>query len=189
MAVRTFQVVLLFIAVALLNTSCFVRTNRVYFKYQTPLEVKHTELKKDSLRFLFTINPNTRNIVLPLFAFKGNKKKASIRYRLYGKSLSGREYTIAYKNLEIKDGETVIGRSKDPDLFKDLVEYKVPKDAVSALYGTPYILKIKAPSKKNLTVHIEFEIKNKAGMSEEYTFDVPLETVHEKSFKLLNILK
>jgi hypothetical protein len=179
----------LFFFIALLTTSCFVKTNRVHFQYTAALPSQHFDFNKDSLRFEFSVTPDKKNIVIPFLISKGNKEKANISYGLHGKGISGREYTITYEDLVIKRDCTVIGKSKDKDLFKEQVQRPVPADAVSPLYGTGYILPLHDPQKANLNLHLVFTVQSKLGVKEEHTLDVPLKRIPEKSVTLFNPLK
>jgi len=180
---------ILFSLLALLNTSCFVKTNRVHFQYRAALPSQHFDFNKDSIQFEFSVTPDKKNIVIPFLISKGNKEKANISFGLHGKGLSGREYTVTYAELVIRRDSTVIGKSQDKDLFKEAVQRPAPADAISPLYGTGYILTVRNPKKANLILHFTFTVQNKLGVKEEHTLDVPLSRIPEKSFTLFNPLK
>jgi len=167
-----------------LTSSCFVKTRRVHFAATVPLASTYSDINKDSLRLRVSINPRNRNFVIPAVIFRTNKSKANIRLSVQGKGISAREYSVQYQNLVITEGDSVIGKSTDPALFSEQVTRDLPRDAVSPLYGTNYLLKLPKPGKRNLKVHLEFELKSKTGLKEAYSFDLPLERIDQKSFTL-----
>lgn len=112
-----------------------------------------------------------------------------IQYSLRGKGLSMREYSINYRELEIFADDSLVGRSKDPDLFKEPRQKVVPADAVSPIYASDYLLKIPGAKKKKLRMRLSVTIKNKAGTTEDWNVEMPLEKVSNKSFKLVNPFK
>jgi len=184
--VRAILFCLLFIFFGLLQTSCFVRTNRVSFRGQLPLVSKYADLRKDSIRFILRIVPDKRNMVIPLVIFKSNKAKASIQYSLHGKGISAREYRVNYRTLLIYRDTTVIGKSTDTALFTEQVAKPVPGDLISPIYGTKYLLNLPNANTATLRVRIEFELQNKQGLKEDFIFDRPLEKIPQKSFTLFN---
>ncbi len=166
-----------------------MRTNRVSFSSKVPLVSKYYEFNKDSIQFLFQITPNNKNVVIPLLIFKGNKRKAKLGFALLGKGISAREYAITYKNLIVKNDTTVLGKSKDPALFKEQTRNVIGDGIISPLYGTGYILRMKQAKKANITVHFEFEVKNKAGLTEDFVYDLPLKKTIVKKYTLFNPFK
>ncbi len=112
-----------------------------------------------------------------------------IQYTVKGKGLSTREYSIHYQNLEIFADDSLVGRSKDPDLFKEPRQRVVPADAVSPLYASDYLLQIPGVKKKKLRARLAITLKNRAGTAEEMNLEMPLEKVSNKSFKLVNPFK
>jgi hypothetical protein len=187
--VRIISLFFLSLFIALTTSSCFVRTNRVSFSKKVPVTSQYYEFNKDSIQFLLQIIPDKKNMVIPFLIFKGDKKKSCIRYSLHGKGISAREYTLTYKNLVIKNDSHLVGKSTDPDLLTEQIQRPAPVDGISPLYGTKYVLKLLEPKKANLNVHLEFEIKNKAGLAESFTFDLPLEKTLIKKYSLFNPFK
>lgn len=170
-------------------SSCIVKNRRVVFQSAMPLDSQHQDIRKDSLRFAFAITPQPSNYVVPLFIYKGNKKKAKIEFELHGKGMTGHDYTVIYKNLEIRNDHALIGKSTDPDLFEEEVQYAFPKDGVSPLYGTKYLLKLPEPRKAKLWAHIEFEIKNHNGLTETFVMDRELQKIEGNDVSILNVFK
>jgi hypothetical protein len=161
----------------------------VVFQAVMPLNASMYQMKNDSLRFVFAITPGHRDIVLPLFIYRGNREKSSIEFELHGKGVSGHEYTVQYRKLEIRQDTTLIGKSTDPDLFQEVTQYTFPKDGVSPLYGTKHILSLKNPRKARLWARIEFEVKNKAGLTEKFVMERNLEKIEGNDVTLLNVFK
>lgn len=166
-----------------------MRTNRVSFSKKVAITSKYYEFNKDSIQFFLQIIPDKKNMVIPFLIFKGDKKKACVQYILQGKGISAREYTIKYKNLIITDKDKVIGKSMDSTLFSEKIQRPALVDGISPMYWTNYILKVLEPKKADLNVHLEFEIKNRAGLTESFTFDLPLERTLVKKYSLFNPLK
>lgn len=170
-------------------SSCIVKDRRVVFHTEVPLESQHQDIRKDSLRFALAVSPDKKNIVVPLFIYKGNKKKSKIEVELHGKGISGRDYTVTYRKIEIWNDTTLIGRSADPDLFDEEIQRPAPKDAVSPLYGTKYILPLPNPREAKLRVRIEFEIKSHNGLTETFTLERDLQKIEGNNVTLLNVFK
>jgi len=184
--VRTVLFCFFFLFFGILHTSCFVRTNRVAFRGELPLVSKYADLRKDSIRFILQIEPDKRNVVIPLVIFKSNKAKASIRYSLHGKGISAREYVVNYRTLFIYRDTTVIGKSTDTALFTEQMAKPVPADLISPIYGTKYLLDLPNANTARLSVRMEFELQNKQGLKEDFIFDMPLKKIPKKSFTLFD---
>jgi hypothetical protein len=166
-----------------------VKNSRVVFQAAMPLDAQNYDMKKDSLRFAFAITPAHSNFVLPLYIYQGNKSKSKIEFELHGKAISGHEYTVTYRRLEIRRDTTLIGRSTDPALFQEVAQRAFPKDGVSPLYGTKYLLELKSPRKARLWARIEFDVKNKAGHTETFVMERNLQKIEGNDVTLLNIFK
>ena len=154
-----------------------------------PIRSEHADFNKDSIRCDISIEFKKRNIVIPFFIFVSDKKKSKITYRLYGKGLSTGEYTCKFKHLEIKNGQIVLGRSTDTNLFTEKKELKNIESAISPYYATDYLLKLHDAKKLNPDMELEIEIMAKNGMKENFIFKLPLNKVYTKDFKLFNPFK
>jgi hypothetical protein len=179
----------IFLGILVFFSSCMERVHRVRYQYRKPVSPAPVAFNSDSLQFELAVEPNTRNVVLPFCILKGNKRQSRITLMLYGKVVSAREYSIRYTRLMVWHDTTLIGRSTDPELFWEQRQRRAPADAASPLYGTAYQLKLKQPAKMRLTVELDFEISNKSGQSQAYSFRMPLEKIEQKSFSLFNPLK
>jgi len=149
----------------------------------------YTDFNKESLVCEISCNRQRRNIVLPPFILRRDKKKFIIKYVINGKNLSGRAYTCQFKNVEISNGKEVVARSKDTAIFVEQYVRKTLKDAVSPLYGTGYVMALKQPEKMELQANLEFDLKNKYGTKESFVVDIPLKKIREKGFSLFNPFK
>lgn len=170
--------------------SCFVRINQHYFRAESPLHSVHTDFNRDSIRFVFGLTPSDRNVVLPLYIYKGSRKQYKIWLSLKGKGISAREYRVSYRYMEIKEKERLLARSRDTSLFKDEVQHHVAKDAISAVYATTEnALKMPEGKKTRPTLHIDLKITNKLGVSDTFHVDLDLKMFEQKSFTLFKPIK
>ncbi|MGZ3861649.1 MAG: hypothetical protein ACXVPN_00810 [Bacteroidia bacterium] len=170
-----------------LLSSCFVRTNQVRFKTEVPLASEHSYFKRDSVKCVVTVEPETRNFVMPLFIFLTNKKKSRITYCLYGKGQTGREYENRFIHLEIKNGDVVVGRSRDSLLFNEKKEAQNMIGAVTPFYATTYLMRMVKPKEVNLHLEMEFDAVAKDGTRIPVKFSQPMEKIRTKDISLFRL--
>ncbi|MGZ3865967.1 MAG: hypothetical protein ACXVC6_02420 [Bacteroidia bacterium] len=180
----------LLVFIAILFSSCFEWKNQVRFRTDISLASQHSYFKRDSVTCIVSVEPETRNIVVPFFIFLSDKKKSRITYTLYGKGISAREYECKFSHLEIKNGDIVVGRSRDSLLFAD-GNARDMAVGISPFYTTSYIMKLIRPKEVNLYLEMEFDAVAKDGTKIPVKILQPMEKIRTKDLSIfrLHIIK